>query len=324
MSTSQLNAMIAAQPESLRSIATLDLTDHTARLAGAQRVLLVGTGTSLHAAELGAALLQGASLDARALASSIFARWSPPLREGDAVILISHTGETAYARAAREIVRAAGVPLVCITGPQAGWEGAITTPLAETAETYSVSYTATLGVLSLIGDALGAPSSGPDALTTVASALEPIIASGDRWDGLLPERALAVIGAGPWSITAREGALKIREAARLLCEGFDAERFLHGAAVPYRPGDVLIAVQPDADPDGLVHGLLDTARDEGLRVETITQADPPTSPLLAQIVPTVRLQLLAAELADKRGTDPDVAIVGGWGSPDLWRAGAPG
>src|SRR3712207_7174955 len=35
-----------------------------------------------------------------------------------------------------------------------------------------------------------------------------------------------------WQVTAREGALKLREAARRLAEGFDAEYLLHGSAVP--------------------------------------------------------------------------------------------
>ena len=48
----------------------------------------------------------------------------------------------------------------------------------------------------------------------------------------VPARSLAIVGGGPWGITAREGALKIREGARMLAEGFDTDRLLHGGAVP--------------------------------------------------------------------------------------------
>ena len=39
----------------------------------------------------------------------------------------------------------------------------------------------------------------------------------------VPARSLAIVGCGPWGITAREGALKLREGARMLAEGFDTE-----------------------------------------------------------------------------------------------------
>jgi hypothetical protein len=44
---------------------------------------------------------------------------------------------------------------------------------------------------------------------------------------------------------------------------------------------------------------------------------------LAQIPMTVRLQLLAAQLSEAKGTDPDRAITGGWAEARLWSAGAP-
>jgi glutamine---fructose-6-phosphate transaminase (isomerizing) len=50
----------------------------------------------------------------------------------------------------------------------------------------------------------------------------------------------------------------------------------------------------------------------------------PASPVLAQLPLTVRLQLLAAEFAGQRQTDPDVAITGSWADGALWEAGAPG
>ena len=46
----------------------------------------------------------------------------------------------------------------------------------------------------------------------------------------VPDRALAIVGPGPWSVTAREGALKIREASHVLAEGFDPERFTSEAS----------------------------------------------------------------------------------------------
>lgn len=98
--TAQLERMIAAQPEAIASLADPELTaDAAGRLAGARRVWLIGTGTSLHAAELGAAELGAAGLDARWVAANAFNH--DLLRDGDAAIVITHTGTTAYARRCR-------------------------------------------------------------------------------------------------------------------------------------------------------------------------------------------------------------------------------
>ena len=133
----------------------------------------------------------------------------------------------------------------------------------------------------------------------------------------MPARSVVLIGSGPWGITAREGALKIREAARMLAEGFDAERFLHGNAVPYTASDGLVLLAPDADPDGLVAALGAAARTEGLQVSELP-GDIALGPVLGQIPLTVRLQLLADRFAILRGQDPDVAIVGAWAAKELW------
>ena len=50
--------MIEAQPAALRAVAELDVGPFADSLRGARRIHVVGTGTSFHAAELGAQLLQ--------------------------------------------------------------------------------------------------------------------------------------------------------------------------------------------------------------------------------------------------------------------------
>ena len=319
----ELRNMISRQGDVLRQVARTDLSGHAALLHRASSVHVVGTGTSLHAAELAVALFEPLGVDARSAAASHAARWSRPPRPGDAVIVISHTGETAYARRVRQQALDAQIPVVSITGPGAGWPEAIVTPVRERSETYTVSYTAALAVLALLAHDLGAPGTGPDALEAVARRVNAIIDDPGIGHIRPPERAMALVGAGPWHVTAREAALKLREAGHLLCEGFDAERLLHGAAVPYRRGDLLVALQPSADPDGLVAAVTAAATDEGIEVATVEEAEIPASPVLAQIPLTVRLQLLTAHFADLLGTNPDVAIAGSWADDRLWKAGAP-
>ncbi len=315
--------MINTQADAIERLAQADLSGPVERLSGARRIILVGTGTSAHAAELGALMLADAGLDARWASAAHFARWAAPLRPGDAVIVITHTAQTAFARRCREQILAAGLPLVSITGTGSGWPEAIEAVDREQSETYTVSYTAALTVLAVLAQHLGAALYGAEQLQATATAVRKVIQMPDIDRVGMPARALAIIGAGPWAVTAREGALKIREASRTLAEGFEAENYLHGSAVPFGAADGLILLEPDNDPDTLVAALGRAAQEEGIAVSTLAGPGNDLPPVLAQLPMTVRLQLLAARFALARRQNPDVAITGAWAEADLWMLGAP-
>jgi glucosamine--fructose-6-phosphate aminotransferase (isomerizing) len=315
--------MIAAQADAISRLAEADLTEPAGLLADARRIVLIGTGTSQHAAELGALMLAEAGIDARWASAAGQARWAAEPRPGDAAIVITHTAETAFARRCRDRLRAAGVPLVSITGAGSGWPEAIETVDRERSETYTVSYTAALAVLAGLAYRLGAEQYRPEQLQATANAVRAA-QSGELDPVGLPARALALIGAGPWAVTAREGALKIREASRTIAEGYEAEAYLHGAAVPFGAADGLVLLEPGADPDGLVAALGRAAEHEGIPVTTLSDPGTGLPPVLAQLPLTVRLQRLAASFAQVRRQNPDVAIVGAWAEQRLWELGLPG
>jgi glucosamine--fructose-6-phosphate aminotransferase (isomerizing) len=137
----------------------------------------------------------------------------------------------------------------------------------------------------------------------------------------IPRRSLQIIGSGHASVTAKEGALKVREGARVLAEGHDAEFFLHGTAVPLTSDDHLLAIM-SGDDDGLVDGLSTAAAGAGLGVTRLLETSGLPS-VLAQIPLTVRLQLLASRFADERGQNPDTVIVPPWDDAGLWSIGSP-
>ena len=240
MAPTALHRMINQQADALDRICGLDLAGPASVLAGADRVILAGTGTSQHAAELGAMMLAAAGKDARWHPAATWARWSPGPRPGDALLVISHTAQTAYAARARAGALAAGVPVVSITGIGRGWQEAIETVAPEESHTYSVSYTATLAVLARLAHELGCADGSAGQVDPVAAEVRQVCADAGVAEGAMPARSLAIVGCGPWGITAREGALKIREAARMLAEGFDPDRLLHGGAVPYTAADRLV------------------------------------------------------------------------------------
>jgi glutamine---fructose-6-phosphate transaminase (isomerizing) len=315
----ELEAAIHAQPDELRRLSGLDVRPATKRLAAGERLWVVGTGSSWHAAELGAAMFARAGIDARAATSNEFAK-SAPLRAGDGVIVLSHTGSTAYARASRQRALDIGAQTISITADGVGWPEAIETGARERAETYTRSYTAALAVLALLAGELGAEGLGPEAVVAAADATEAAIADPGIDEVPADRRLIVVAGLGPGVVTAREGALKLREAARLPAEGFDAEYLLHGNAVPLNGDDALILL--GADDDGFLPRLAQAARAEGVPTVELGQPDL-NDELIEQIPLTAPLQLLALRRAEAGGQDPDKVIVGSWDDEALWETGAP-
>jgi glucosamine--fructose-6-phosphate aminotransferase (isomerizing) len=333
MTQTALHRMIMTQADALDRIAGLDLAGPAAILAAARRVMVVGTGTSQHAAELGVMMLERAGLDARWFPAATWARWSAGPRPGDTLVVITHTGQTGYAARARAEALASGVPVVSVTGTGAGWPEAITTVAPEESETYTVSYTAALAVLARLAHQVAgtgeAPWDGghaggsPGDVLQAAAEIRVAYAASATEHVPVPARSLAIVGCGPWGVTARETALKIREGARMLAEGFDAERFLHGNAVPFTAADGVLLLQPEADPDGLTAAVGEAAARERIPVSVLSLPAGGLPPLLAQLPMTVHLQLLAERFARLRGQDPDTVITGAWADPDLWRIGLP-
>jgi glucosamine--fructose-6-phosphate aminotransferase (isomerizing) len=321
-----LERQIRSQPEVLDGLIRSAKLREQARVAAeglhrARRIWLVGTGTSFHAAELGASLIQLAGRQAQAIPSMQFVDFAPIVGPQDAIIVITHTAETAFALSTRAQAFSAALDVIMITKRDSGFPDAIETVDKETAETYTVSYTAALIALAVLARELGADELSDDVLQRVPTAVAAAIAEPGVDAIAQPERLLVLAGAGPSAVTAREGALKAREGARLLAEGYDAEYLLHGSAVPLGRTDRVVALSPP-DPSGLVAAVARAASAEGIPVDRLVEpSDLP--PLLAQIPLTVRLQLLALGFAKARRQDPDTVIVGAWSDPSMWSIGSP-
>ena len=187
----------------------------------------------------------------------------------------------------------------------------------ETSHTYTVSYTVALVQLARLAFELGASAFAPEVLARVPGAVRSAIADPVAIEQ--PERLLVITGEGPAAVTAREGALKVREACRLPAEGYDVEYLLHGHAVPLNASDHLLTLVPP-DTQGLTAGVETAARAAGIGV-TRTEDISDLPVLLAQIPLTVRLQALALRYALERGQNPDVAIEGPWDDAALWGIG---
>jgi glucosamine--fructose-6-phosphate aminotransferase (isomerizing) len=317
-----LGRQIASQAQQLDAVLQRPLPSSALeRLTGASRIWLVGTGTSQHAAELGASMFQEGGRSAHAMSSMVFANRTPPLADGDALVLISHNAgaETAYAGAVWTLATEAGLPVIAITRIGGPLPDAVETVEKEPSHTYTVSYTAALVQLARLAFETGATAYGPETLGRIPDAVRSAVE--DPVGIEPPERLLVIAGEGPAAVTAREGALKVREASRFPAEGYDIEYLLHGHAVPLNASDHLVTLAPP-DSQGLTAGVEAAARAVGIGVTRVEEsADLPL--VLAQIPLTVRLQSLALRFASEREQDPDVAIEGPWDEAALWAIGSP-
>ena len=129
------------------------------RLAGANRVFLVGIGTSYHAALVGSWLLRAAGSDARAFFSFDVAVYPEivALRPDDAVIVLAHTGVKRFSAEAMARARAAGATVLSIGSLSAAHPSSqlvLRTVERETSAAFTASHLAAMTVLAQVALAL--------------------------------------------------------------------------------------------------------------------------------------------------------------------------
>lgn len=323
---------IYAQPGALRLV-TRDNGDAVAgaaaRLREMDRVWLAGVGTSWHAALVGELLLAGPGrLGVRPRASHSFelVNYWPPGNARTGVIVVSHRGDKRDSTEALTRAKTADGVGVAVTGKAADGLAAadftLRTVDQEASATHTVSYTCALALLT----ALAAETGGAADLAYALDALPDQIAlllGQESWEELAARfaerRRWVVVGGGPNTATALEGALKLAEAPHLDAVGFNCEQFLHGPWLALDRHDVLVVVAPPGASHARCLHAARVAREVGAAVIALGRENdrelaalasetivlPETDELLSPLAAVVPLQLLAYHLAVLRGVDPD-------------------
>jgi glutamine---fructose-6-phosphate transaminase (isomerizing) len=310
--SSEMRATMARQPTDLRRLlADRDGAARAAELLTGRRVLLAGTGTSWHAANHGAWMLRSAGLEAWAIQPLDAAVGGVRPQSQDALVLLSHTGVKRYSAELRDAARAAGVPTLAIGGiDQPGVD--LPTVERERSSAYTASHLGALLRLAQLATALGADL-GP--LDAVPDAVADELARRSR--GIAPpSRLLEYCGAGPNAWTAEEGALKVRETARVASEGLMVEQLLHGPAVALDARDALVCLDgggPGAERLAEVARAVEAGGASVHRIVALELGEP-----LSIFPLTVAVQRIALEAAEALGTDPDAFGYDVPGREDLW------
>jgi glucosamine--fructose-6-phosphate aminotransferase (isomerizing) len=309
------------------------------QLASIRRVVLVGMGTSLHAAMLGRLYVERlAGIPAEVENASEFRYREPVIEPDTLVISISQSGETVDTLAAMNLASERGVSQLTICNVA----GAATTRLAdatlltrcglEIGVASSKTFAASVVALYLFACALGRARGRIDApelrrllddLSRVPALVGGLVERSGEYEELArelaTERHALFLGRGLQYPIAMEGALKLKELSYMHAEGYPAGEMKHGP-IALVDGDMpVIALAPR---DGLYEKMLtniEQVRARGGTVYAIGSDEdealpklaarvlrvPQAPELLLPLLTVVPAQLLAYHVALLRGCDVD-------------------
>lgn len=312
--TSVMRATIWRQPDDLRTLLgdAAPVEVQAERVRG-RRLVVVGTGTSWHAANHAVWLLREAGVEAVAVQAMDAAQYGLPAGEEAAVLVLSHRNTKRFSTEVLERERGAGAVPVVVIGGRGSPGVDLETVEQERCAAFTASHLGALLRLAQLTVALGASLDGLD---EVPDAVEEALA---RDLGIqAPARLLELVGAGPNQWTAAEGALKVRETARIATEGLSVEQFFHGPSVAVDERDALVCLDGGGPGQERLLAVARATEQCGGRVHVLSETALP-EPL--SIFPlTVLVQRIALELAEQVGSDPDVFGYDVPGRREAWTA----
>lgn len=282
-------------------------------------VMFSGIGTSLHAcrvaaywvAELSLGRIRPVAVESHELA--LHGRLTPQ----DQLVVVSHRGTKRFPRDLLARAQAAGATTVTVTGlgsANPGGDHVLRTGPDERAGTHSVSYLTALAVLGRVvarlldhGEFSRALDGIPGSIRETLAVPAPV----EILSRLLNREPLLITGYGIDEITADEAALKIKEGCYLYAEGMSEELALHGTPAAFDPRLGAILIKPGRDDGGRERDLATLLRQLGVEVLEAgpNAADLPCAEveyLLRPFVAIIPIQRLVAELARRRGSNPDL------------------
>jgi fructoselysine-6-P-deglycase FrlB-like protein len=311
---------IQAQPDVLRSSAKAfsDALTGLPRPAPEGVIALVGIGASEHVARSAAPAWRDAGLRAFAVSASELQYGTGSA--ADIYVGLSESGRSAETVAA--FGRLVGAPRVGVTN-------VAESPLAEVVDhvlclesgpdspVYTTGYTATLQAVGMLGEHWSGTSTDwatlPDLAATVLDDGAPLVE--ELAEVIDRARIVDVIASGTSSATSGEGALMLREAARLHTAGHETYNYLHGPMEPLDTQTACVVVGDGREvrlardaaalgcPTLLVTSRQDVTSGGALHVLRLPVAPSPLARAVLEILP---IQQLAWAVARRR----DLAVDG--------------
>lgn len=323
---------IAEQPAAVARLleeAAPEVRAFATRLARAQHLTFVARGSSDNAATYGKYLFESvAGTVVASAAPSLVTRYAAaPRFAGGAVIAISQSGSSPDVAAVVDAARAQRVFTLALTNAERSRlaRSAAATLLlrcgVERAVAATKTFTASCVALAMLASATAQQRRRPairfdglvDAVGEAARAAPSATRLAHR---LRRDRRLIVLGRGYDYAAALEGALKIKELARVWAEPYSSADFAHGPRTLLEPGTAVLLFSSFGRTSRDALRATRAATDQGARVYAITNdvrvadaaddavlLDTRVGEMLAPIALVVAAQLVAAAVAKQRGRD---------------------
>jgi fructoselysine-6-P-deglycase FrlB-like protein len=315
-----MEEMIAAEPGLAEPVLAAPAAAAIAQAIGAavaagEPVLVVGCGTSEHAAMAGAAMLDEALGRSVVRPRDAFEASLDP-QAGGVLVAVSHEAGTPATLAAAHAAAERGARIALVTANPAAAPGdwlVLGTPLLDRSWCHTVGYVSPLLALHAVAAHLA--GGAPDAAAARA-AIEAVLArraelagAAERLAGC--ERLLAV-GSGADEVTVRELALKIEEGTHVPVTPLGLEKVLHGhlPAADARTGVVLLRADPRSAErrEARAREAERAVAELGMPAATVS-LEPPAgmAPVAGALLSgAIAAQLLTLELVHALGTNPDL------------------
>jgi len=330
----EMHTAIHSEPREISRLVNDDvrLERFARELHATTPLTLVGIGSSLHAAQLGASLWRELVPARPIRVFHAFDFVSDPSLVGEigsheTVIAFSHRGTKTYTREALAIAQARRAKTCVVTGQGAeAVESAdthIETVPQESSSAHTASLVGSLAIMVRLVELISGLSSNAistDMVRVTRNALE----QEERIQGLVGEvargiRHIWLVGTGSDVIVARETALKIKETSYIPAEGMSVEEMLHGPFQCVEPNDLMILIDTQGTATSRLETLHHMAEVVGVPTIKVATRDDTASRDAEQTISTaassyrairsvgalVVLQLFSYHLAVNRGENPD-------------------
>ena len=311
---------IREQPDVWERLAASNKAQQVADAIAGQ-VVLVGSGSSLFVAELGALALRRRRVSAHALAATE-ARLDHAAYEGCVVIAISQSGKSTDLLEALSVLKPQRV-IALTNNPKSplGEMASLTIGVGagtETAVPASKSVSATAAILLWTASLLDRDSRrGKESLLRTAQAVRSWLESRTVQDVIAAAHEIAVcksvifLGSDYGLPIAREAALKLKEAAYIHAEGFSAGEFRHGSIAMVGASSAVIGIADEDALDAVARPLREVKRSKALRytiglsVDEVPRLGPEVDVSFNTLGWLVTAQLIALHAGRARDVDSD-------------------
>ena len=315
------------------------LLDIFPKLLKARRIIIIGCGTSWHAALVGEYLIEEyARIPVEVEYASEFRYRNPILSKEDVVIAITQSGETADTLAALRMAKEKGATIIGIcnvVGSSIAREtdaGVYTHAGVEIGVASTKAFTAQVTVLTLLALKLAREKEEISAevfrglvqeLTEIPDKIQSILVKHPHIKEVAAKYKDAMnalyLGRGCLFPVALEGALKLKEISYIHAEGYAAGEMKHGPIALVDDNlPVIVVAAKDSYYEKIVSNIQEVKARKGNIIAVVTEGDdglkgmvkdlfviPKSHPAVTPLLAIIPLQLFSYFIAVMRGCDVD-------------------